>query len=1118
MAGQFESNLRKELRGIASAKGFRSTVIKVGELRKKTPPQKYESFVQILRSTAPIKARYFISGGRRNFADLLYQSNLETLTLPREIMFSTAWLSQHAKALNEFLSFSKLIEELVIRSEFTEALYEITAFIERQGWSVWATELYFFLVKAVDGFDKLKEVAEALASKATPRIAALFFACLLDRNDDNYSVEAFFSKWKEVFSNIKQKSLRQYLSFRAVTQIDDGLEAGLASCLSVDVLNSIYDCYEMLVDTCATSIIERLSPESMECSKQAARALLDAGIKDIRLEKILLLHGGNAAISGFASTSASQEVYDFLSQISASLNFDLPYNIVELVSDVSENGPDAEASLSRLLHLGVNLKVLPFGSSIINLVFRVSENDILSPKVDGWTNFQNSCFRLEDCAALEAEKALIYLKDFATQNADNEVATAEVKYLIGTLSGVNYSLPPKSLNGVVLFWLGVSLVKQDRCDDAEKIIPLLSELGNYWARQANKLYVVLLVTSGQLELAVNTAATAIVQAKKFSSELTLPLIFKGRKWNDFRYLDPLAVGVVAFCSNVVKGDASTLYICRMACRAVYKKNEQFEIVWSSSGSLRRQLMRFFFKNVWIEENLSLTDIATSQQARLERLGTLQKLFALDSKNEKEYAEEIKSLTLHQTLWLGLKHINESRVFVNEPAILRWAEKELALDFDRWKRTEVTPPDETILKEVITKFFSDQGSDGIKKTPSAEVTSEQDVLMISIAERLLKRFLLDPADGLNSYLSSRIRHGSLKGTVLGPLEEAGLLLNTKALDDLDFHANQNISPVHLQKAAAAVMEFSSTISTMLDYCNKEIIRIHTPETPNGKISIYFDKPVAARVYSESAKVSSLPIFVGFCFETFWSAAGVSLLDISNYFLYDFKLKIQAEFDSLIDKVIVLGDDLEPLLTAIRSASTATQLQCDAVASWFLPEKELEQRVFTLDETIEIANKATRNVYRLFNAKIIKHQNESLSVLLTAYGLTTISDCLYIVLENAWKHSGLESDSYNIDMSFSFDPVSSLLRIQIKNPLSEEKLSELRRWRLAQIQKKYEGGPSLEMVPVEGGSGIPKLAKISRYADNGLCEPLKIDVDDLDLFSVTIHIPLYKRGDAYDAYYQ
>jgi hypothetical protein len=1118
MSGQFETNLRKELRGIASAKGYRSTIVKLGAMRKKTPTQKYDAFVSIFKSTAPVKARYLISGGRRNFSDLLYQANLETLTLPREIMFSTAWLSQHAKNINIFLSFSRAIERLIINSEFVEALKEIEAFIGDHGWSIWATELYFFLIKAAHGFEKLKEVTEALTLKSSPRIAGLLFACLLDRNDDNYSIDAFFSKWKGVFSNIKQPPLRNYLSFRAVTQLDEGLEMGLASCLSVDILNSLYDCYETLVDACATTVIDRLSPESMQSAKFAAKTLLASGIVDVRLEKILLLLGDVESFIYSEASERSQEIYNLISRTAEKSIINLPYNLNDLVSDVAKNGSDAEASLSRLLHFGVNLKVLPIGASLINLVFRISENDILNSKADQWTSIQTDHFRLEDCLALEPSNSLIYLKNFEAQRAERGSNLTQANYLFEVLSRTKNSNPPEGINGDVLFWLGVSLVKQDRCDEAENIVTILNQIGGYWNRQASKLYVVLLITSGQLELAVNTAATTIVQTKKISSELTLPLIFKGRKWNDFRGLDPLAVGIVAFCSNISHNDAATLYICRMACRAVYKKNDPLETAWSSADVLNQEMLRFFFKNVWIEENLSLTDISTSQQARLERLGTLQKLFTLDSKNEKEYAEEIKSLTLHQTLWLGLKHINESRVFVNEPAILRWAEKELALDYERWKRTEVTPPDDSILKEVITKFFSDQGADGIKKAPSAEVTSEQDVLMVSIIERLLRRFLLDPADGLNSYLSSRIRHGSLKGTVLGPLEEAGLLLTTKALDELDLNGNGNIAPAFMQRAATSVIEFSSNISALLDHCNKEIIRIHTPETPNGMISIYFDKPVAAKIYAESAKVSSLSIFVGFCFETFWSAARVSLENISNYFLGEFKQRVQTEFDSLIEKVIVLGDEFEPLFTAIRSASTATQLQCDVVASWFLPEKELEQRVFTLDETIEIANKATRNVYRLFNAKIVKHKNQSLSVSLTAYGLTTVSDCLYIILENSWKHSGLESDSYDIDLSFSFDAPNNLLRIQVKNPLSDQKLNELKSWRLAQIQRKYESGPTLEMVPIEGGSGIPKLAKISRYADSTLCEPLNIDIDEQNLFSVTIHIPLYKRGDAYDAYYQ
>jgi hypothetical protein len=1118
MSGQFESNLRKELRGIASSQGYRATVLKLGEMRKKTPQQKYNAFVSIFKTTAPLKARYFISGGRKNPADLLYQANIETMDLSREIAFATAWVIPQVKIINDFLGFSKKVELSIMNSEYATALEDVEGFIKLNGWSLWAAEIYFFLVKAVYGFDKLKEVTEDLTRKSSPRIAGLLFACLLDRNDDNYSVDAFFSKWKEVFSNVKNPALRYYLSYRAVTQLDDGLEEGMANCLSVEVLNSTYDCYETLVDSCVTVVIENLSEASVASARKAAMQLMGAGVEDVRLRKILFLAGDDLAFKVSPVGEVSQQVYNLLMQVPSEIKGKLPYQVNELVSDVSENGPDAEESLGKLLHLGVNLKALKFGGSLINLVFKISEDDVLSPKIDSWINFQNDCFRLEDCAALDPAKAVVYLQSYYDQSVAAGVPSAQAHYLLDMMKGEEFRLPPESLNGAMVLWIGINLVKQQRCAEAEMLIPVLNKLGMHWRRQANKLYVISLVTSGNIELAVNTAASSIMHTKKFSSELTLPLIFKNRKWNEFRGLDPFAVGVVAYCSNIVQGSASALYICRMACRAIYKASKSLSELWAAGDAQQQLMLRFFFKNVWVEENLSLTDIATSQQARLVRLDILQELFSLDPANEKEYAEEIKSLTLHQTLWLGLKHINESRVFVNEPAILRWAEKELALDYDRWKRTEISPPDDTVLKDVITKFFSEQGGEGLKKTQSGEITSEQDILIISVVERLLKKFLLDPADGLNSYLSSRIRHGSLKGTILGPLEEAGLLSAGKTIDELDLHLSTSVSQVSAQKAANYVLSFSGSISTLVDNCNKEVIRIQTPETPNGKIAIHLDRPIAAKVYSESAKVYSLPIFVGFCFETFWSAARVSLDALSNFFLFEFKQKVQSEFDTLIDRIVLLGEGFESLLTVIRSAATATQLQCDAVASWFLPEKELEQRVFTLNETIDIANKATRNVYRLFNARIAKDINESLNVPLTAYGFATLSDCLYIILENAWKHSGLESYGYTINMSFSFDLDSSLLRVQVKNPLSSERLFELKAWGLKQIQKKYEGGPVLELVPVEGGSGIPKLAKISRFADRAICEPLKIDVDQDDQFTVTVHIPLYRRGDAYDAYSQ
>lgn len=1111
MSSQSETSLRKQLRGYASATGNRSIIVKLGSLRKQMPAQNYNILINVFKTTTPLKARFYMSGGRRNYSEILYQSNIETLSLANEIKFCTAWVMKHHTEINLFLRFSEKIQTEILSSELSLALSNLESFIERHGWSIWATELYFFLYKTVHGFDKLKEQAEVFVKKSSPRISSLFFSCLLDRNDDNYSVDAFYSKWKSIFSSISQKALRDYLSYRAVTQIDD-LENGMASALSVDILNSIYDCYETLIDACSTAIIDRLSTEAIDSAIMSLQNLIDCGIQDTRLHKTLLLTGTINLPDHDKIKCQSED-----SEVTTSgLSHDQPFNLRALKQDILENGYDAEESLSKILHLGVNLKVLNFGSELINLVFKESENDILSTKLYQWECVHRKYFGLEDCTALEINEVVPYL-DLLSIFAD-EGNAKKINIIKDIVNGNAHASSVDLLGEELIFWLGITLVKLGRYKEINDILLELDLKGAHWARESKKLYLVQLVATEQLELAIITAVQEITKKKKLGSQLTLPLIFKDRKWKDFIHIDPILVGVVAFCSNSVESQANVLHICRMACRAIYKKNNSLEVMWQEATAQRKSELRYFFKNVWVEENLSLTDISTSQQARLERIEILHILFTLDSENEKEYAEEIKTLTLHQTLWLGLKHIDESRIFVNEPAILRWAEKELSLDYDRWKRTETMPPDDSIIKNAIKKFFSENPDESATKTAISEMSSEQDVLIISIVERLIEKFLLDPADGMNSYLSSRVRHGSLKGTILGPLEEDGLLLTSASVDELESKYLQNLCSSSMGAATSAMIEFSRAVSGLIDYANKEIIRIHSIDTPNGKIFIALDRPAAAKLYTEAAKVSNLSAFTGLCFETFWVIASKSLGMLSEYFTVDFKHKILLAFNELLDKIESLGEDFEALLSGIRAASTATQLQCDVVASWFLPVRELEQKVFSLDETIEIALRSTRNVYRLFNAKISIEKSGSLELSLTAYGLTTIFDCLYVILENAWKHSGLGSEHYNILTDFSFDSDSRLLCIEIKNPLSQGKLDELRAWRLAEIKKKYQEGSSLEFVPSEGGSGIPKLAKLSRFADMSLCEPLNIYIDDMEFFSVKVYIPLYKRGDAYDAYYQ
>ena len=100
----------------------------------------------------------------------------------------------------------------------------------------------------------------------------------------------------------------------------------------------------------------------------------------------------------------------------------------------------------------------------------------------------------------------------------------------------------------------------------------------------------------------------------------------------------------------------------------------------------------------------------------------------------------------------------------------------------------------------------------------------------------------------------------------------------------------------------------------------------------------------------------------------------------------------------------------------------------------------------------------------------------------------------------------------------DSKAGILRLVVSNPLSRERLAKLSQEEIQRIRDRFNYGLDPNTVADEGGSGLPKLARLSIDKDNGsYSTSLNIDVTE-SLFLVKISIPLHKRGEAYDAYNQ
>jgi len=334
-----------------------------------------------------------------------------------------------------------------------------------------------------------------------------------------------------------------------------------------------------------------------------------------------------------------------------------------------------------------------------------------------------------------------------------------------------------SVEGYPFFWLLKTLIDQGNLDKAGKLLDVTDGFSPKWKLDASKAKIAYLVELERYEDAIDLSLDLILSKEAIPTELPNDKLFRRKKWRHFNGINYFKLALIAHFSCANKENSDAKYFCRVSCRTLMVSGEMGNIVGllEDSDPKNRVILISFLRDVWVEDNLTHAGFSTTQAIRQERIRVLQVLLQFDSDQENEYANEIKTLTFDELMWRGIRQVNETRIFVNESAITRWAEKELHDDFSRWRKiTQLDQEPENIVDDLLRQYLSGVETENLKYSFGDSKSTEADVIIYGIANRLLERFLFDAADGLDSYLSSRIRHGTLKGTILGPLEEAGLI--------------------------------------------------------------------------------------------------------------------------------------------------------------------------------------------------------------------------------------------------------------------------------------------------------------------------------------------------------
>lgn len=1088
------------------------------------PTNEFQRIIAAFKTAAPITHRNLTALGAKHAWDLVRQREpFPVLDLSDALKWAGLWLRGHSVKINEFRVFSTQLEALITSGKELEALSQLDEFVRAKGWSLWAVEIRAALLQATGGTASQRAWLTELQEKATNSIPGLLFQVFGDRNDDTFSYEAVYGKCHTSFPRFSGLApwLVDYLYFRALGHVEEPRKA-LAGVLAREISSSLLDYYESIIECLTHLEVDESLADLRPAGRELIQELLKDGYVDSRLSKMLFILSDGSVEPVLVETSSPPTWLSYLSgERACSQDQGKFREVCEDLAETRDQGAAAYDLVGKLIKWGINHKSLDVGTAVAVSSLYASTR-IPDRPLPLSISTSRASISLEDVAMCGPATAMSILRSsFPDLWLREPGSVADALIAVGTQELLS-RYPTVSMAHL---WWAITLKNAGRYDELKPLLTWLKRCGGLWARKATVIEVELLGANGDLEGVLTTVEAWVRADFRHAYEFNCEVIFDGRSWRVWKTLDPVKVGIVAHFAFEATGAAPIAYICKMACRTYLESGQRDSVVeeYKAATDERKAQLVSFLRDVWIEENLSMCHrFQSTAEVRVERMGVLQLLINWDSSRESEYAEAIKELTFDQKMQRGLEQIDRTRVFVNESAITRWADKEVVQDYDRWRRLAETSAGGREVDDLLRQYALDPSNYQTLAALANGRPTAADAMLMDMVDRLYQRFLSDPTDGLDTFLSLRIRHGSFKGTLLGPLEEQGLLFGTGSnYSDEAFTERWGdtlkLSPVEMETLGFEFQQFSKDVRDYIDDFVNERIQIGRPDKPRGAFQAQV-LPTAARLLAVglAERPPTFSAFLGTAYFVFWKLVELALSELRTEIIETLSTQIRTRIDQLIQAVRGRGPKCLSLVTTLTTVSTTTMSQCESVAEWFRLPKAVEGEKVELKDAIDIATASTRNVYRSFGAEVNVVSLPAVRLPLTTNALGTITDCLFVAFENAWKHSGLGSALDMVSVEAFFDDAPKILTLRVRSKISEQRRRELVDGELDRLRHKYLGELPMDLISIEGGSGFPKLSRLARAVPKNINQnPFNFGVDEYEWWT-TVSFPLYEREGVYEAY--
>ncbi|MFM0168852.1 hypothetical protein PQR33_05815 [Paraburkholderia sediminicola] len=638
-----------------------------------------------------------------------------------------------------------------------------------------------------------------------------------------------------------------------------------------------------------------------------------------------------------------------------------------------------------------------------------------------------------------------------------------------------------------LYKTAVRLTREERYEEA---VGLLNEFLRT-SDQLNLGLEILRISIAERALNESTALRASVEVvlrwPGFAEILPFDsLVGNERSWADLQDFDLLDLAIGLHYTSRGERESKTKFNLELVCKkllAHYRCESLAELLERVPADDRR--VSFVLWRVMVPKNLRLVGfLKTSDAVDTARLQVCQALLDIVGSNKDEIVAEIRRITEAQFARKVELEIENARIFADKDGIRRWAERECREQFVRLKTSRVAQLAPSLAQIKASFNEARYGASGSGDSLEQHMKDP----LFALGASIFRECFWKQDDGLDHFLSLRIRHGSLSGYLRAPLERARLASQgVFAGSVLEFEwktalkASTTGSVNLLLKHLALFQEqFDASLETL----RKEYVQISSKDKPKGIFAVGMTKPAWDIYYHRWESAETFEQFFDICWDAFEDVLDVSLEDVREFLAGEFTRGCEKLFDTLrraLDQCGLDAQDRANMVTCINDSARGLQDAVAVVANWFVPFEPLRDEVeLRFEQVLEVALRVFKNARPGFSLDVELHDDSDGDVSISSLLLPRMSDALFIIFDNVYRHSGHVSGAkVKITWAWVFDFESRVtLNMVVENTIAKTRSVGSVREGFEEARAKISSERLRDALVGEGGTGLVKLVRIAQ----------------------------------------